>query len=159
MASTDMGMSVRVSRSQDLNTAADLELNAAGSPPAYRITSAGIGPGTMTWRRETVTSPLVAGRVLLSAVKDVQTVTLKVRVRATSYVELEQRINDLLAAFEQRSYSMRISYGGVTKAWTCEPADQAIGDQGVFVEGDLRGFQQVVTLMVPRSPVPIAGGY
>lgn len=152
-----MALSVQVSRDL-LGGLAPLELNTT-TGRSYRIAPGGVGPGAATWRRETVVSPVVDGRLLLGAVLDVQTLTVKVRVRASSYGVLEDRVRAVLHAFYQRSYSLTVTLGGEQRAWLCEPADSAVGQAGQYDEDDYRGLQQVVTFSVPRSPIALAGGY
>lgn len=131
-----------------------LDLTAANG---YEINADGFGPGSKTFRRETATSPYVRGRFLIGAVPDVQTAVLNVWVGGSSATDLASKVSTLLAAFEQRSYTLQAVIDGVTYQWACETADSVIGTGGTFDAFDLGAFQQVVHLSIPRDPLPVAG--
>lgn len=123
----------------------------------YEVNAEGLGPGPRTYRRETVTSPYVRGRFLVDRQLDTHDATLDVWVYGSGASQLATRIATLLTAFDQLTYNLQVVIDGVTYEWKCEPADAAVGNGGVFDFWDLGAFQQVVHLIIPRDPLPVAG--
>lgn len=118
----------------------------------YYIARDGIGPGEQTWRRNTVESTFVSGRVLTHAVRDTANISLAVRVTSDTPANLHTKINAMTQAFSQFSYTMTVLIDGVQYTWNCEPADWAIGDGGNFQDLHLRSNTQYVRLSIPRRP-------
>lgn len=150
-----MSLSVQVSRT--LLSLGALELNHASR--SRRIMPGGVGPGEAKFRRDTVSSPVVPGRILLTAVPDVQTLMVKVRHAGSSHAELAARVAESIAAFTQDYYSLTVTLGGEQNAWLCEPADYSVGEAGQLTEVEYRALVQDVTFEVTRSPIPLAGAY
>lgn len=121
----------------------------------YEIVS--LGPGALSWRRETVRSPYVHGETLVTAVKDLSIAPMTVRVKASSAATLDTRLDALLDAFAQFEYSIGVTIDGVSKIWTCQPADLSVGDGGEFNKYQLMAKMYEVTLSIPRHPVPTSG--
>lgn len=132
----------------------DLPLTRANG---YRIVRDGLGPGARLWRRQTVESPYVHGRILVGQSLDAMVATLHVRVEGSSAAQLETRMGALLAAMEQPAYVLEVVVDGVTYQWQCECADSAVGDAGLFGMFEMAEFQQVLRFTVPRQPVPLDG--
>lgn len=128
-------------------------------PGTFTVLGDAFGPGAQVRRRETVTSPYVKGRTLLSAVDDVQLASLSIEVGSTSGSGLSTNIAVLLAAFSQSTFTMSAIWDDVAVSWTCEAADYAVGPAGVLQDHDLKFFTQVVALTVPRSPVAVSGAF
>lgn len=143
---TDLALAVTIS-----GTAGLALTEAAG----YQVVS--VGPGARSWRKETVTSPFVHGRAVVSQVLDAGSFPLLVRVKALTAATLASRITALLHAVEQVSYDTTVVIDGVTWTWRCETADTSIGEAGSLDPHGLRNLQQLVTCSIPRHPVPIAG--
>lgn len=115
------------------------------------------GPGSRSWRKETVKSAYVHGETLVSAVMDVQVAPLKMRVRGSTHAIADSRLKTVLDAFSQFVYSIGVVIDGVTWIWTCQPADISVGESG-----DINKFQWMakmfeVTASIPRNPVPLSG--
>lgn len=125
----------------------------------YSLIRDGIGPGQMTWRRTTVQSPYLHGRFVVNTVKDTPQVNVNIRVKGTTYAWMAYYTENLLEAFEQRSYQLAITIDGENHTWLCEPADYSVGDAGQFQDLGFRSHQQEVHLVVPRYPIPFAGRY
>jgi hypothetical protein len=124
---------------------------------AYAI-GKGFGPGATSYRRHTVDSPFVAGRFLVGAVPDAGTLVVPVIVRATTPAEQQDRMAAAVAAFTQWAYTVTYEHTGAglasaTYAWTCEPADYAVGAGGAFNDLGLLSYVQIITFTVPRSPL------
>lgn len=148
---SSLTLSVHVSRAE--LALSNLEL----SDPVNGYNVISVGPGSTSWRRETAKSPWVHGEVLINAVKDVGIVPLGVRVFASSAATKETRLGALLAAFSQFEYVMTITINGVAYAWSCQPADWSIGENGSFDKFYEMVHQTEVSLSVPRVPVPSVG--
>lgn len=111
--------------------------------------------GSVVWRRQTVESPDVPGRMLTSVVKDVEQKSLRIEVSAGTMPDLQDAIGTLLDAVFQSHYQLRISFasGDVVYRWHCEPADVNVG----FTYQHVLGLVAPVTLLIPCSPLPVAG--
>lgn len=118
----------------------------------YYIARDGIGPGAVSWRRDTVTSPYVGGDVLVHAVKDVQVIPVNLRVVGTTAEDLHTKIQTLTDAVSQFSYTVTAVIDNVEYEWTCQPADWSVGSSGAWMDMHLRSLTQPVTLSIPRQP-------
>lgn len=123
----------------------------------YELNAEGLGPGARTYRRDTITSPFCRGRWVIDAQLDTMSAPLSVLVMGDTAAQLEARLGTLLAAFDQRTYTLQVVIDGITHQWLCEPADSSLGTDGIFDFWDLAAYQQVVHLIVPRDPLPLAG--
>lgn len=148
----DLSIACSVTRTE--LSEADLSLE---DPGKYSIIRDTLGPGAISWRRQTVTSAYVHGAVLVGAVKDTAVAPLGIRVIGSSDSSLMSRMSTLLAAFEQFTYNLSVTLNGQTWTWKCEPADYSVGDSGVFQDFHLRALQQEVRFSIPRHPIPVAG--
>lgn len=119
---------------------------------AHYVLSTGFGPGGSSSRRQTVESPFLPGRFLVAAVADVATAQVPVIAQADTAADLQDRLETLIAAFWQLSYTITLDFDGVAYAWTCERADYVIGDSGALSGPFLSQHAQLVTFTVPRSP-------
>jgi len=147
----DMTLSVHVSRAE--LALSNLELN----DPANGYDVISVGPGSTSWRRETVKSPWVHGETLINAVKDVGIAPLSIRVMGSSAAQKETRLGALLAAFSQFNYVQTVTINGVGYAWACQPADWSVGDDGEFEKFFEMTHRSQVKLSIPRYPVPSDG--
>lgn len=148
-------LNVKVGR--DLLSMGDLDLE---NYPAYEVVAG--GPGSISWRRQTVDSPYVHGSLLVSAVKDLEYAPLTIRVRGSNDDEVDDRLAVLIQAFSQFAYYLYWDIGsGVTqKKWGCQPADWdyvSTEGQGSFDKHRLMAKMYEVTFNIPRHPQPITG--
>ena len=148
----DLSVSASVTRAE--MSLAPLSIEVANQ---YRIMRSTLGPGAVSWRKQTATSPYVHGAILVGAVKDIGLATLGVRVMAPSDSTLWARVDTLVRAFEQFTYDLSVTIDGSTFTWRCQPADYSVGDSGVFQEFHLMSHQQEVRFTIPRHPTPVAG--
>lgn len=119
----------------------------------YYIQRDGFGPGERTWRRISAESPYVHGSFLTHAVIDQEISTLKIRVAGTTELQMTQRINALIAALTQFSYTLTIDIGETFHyVLSCEPADYTIGDGGSVQDMWLRNRTQILTFDIPHRP-------
>lgn len=128
-------------------------------PGTYTVVGDSFGPGAQVLRRDFVTSKYVKGRTLLNAVEDSQTAVCTIEVGGTSGSDLEANIGILLAAVKQSSYTLAAIWDDVPMTWLCEPADSMVGSQGVLEDVGLKFHTAVVSLFIPRSPVPSVGTF
>lgn len=127
------------------------------SANGYEVNLEGFGPGPRTYKRETISSPFTRGRWLIDAQLDQSLAPLSIWVGGSTASQLSSRLTSLLAVFDQLTYTFQAVIDGVTFQWACEPADVSLGSDGAFDFWDLGAFQQVVHMMIPRDPLPVAG--
>lgn len=120
----------------------------------YEIVGSGLGIGAKSFRRQTVESPYVASRTLVGAVLDVVEGRLAVRVSGATHAELRTRTLTLVAAMEQRAFTLRVLIEGATDNYRCECADSAVGDGGTYDEMLAMNLLQPVTFSFPHDPTP-----
>ena len=134
----------------------DLDLTYANG---YELNADGLGPGTLTERREFVTGPFTRHRWLIDTQRDTSTAPLDVFVFGSTASSFNTRAAALIAAFKQFSYNLQVTIDGVLYEWVCEPADIAPGADGKLDFWDLGAFSQVFHLSIPRDPVPVNGAF
>ena len=116
-----------------------------------------LGEGLRSFRRTTVESEWVPGRILLNAVLDAQTSSMTVRCGADTQDAMRALINSARDAMGALSYILQVSLGGFTEKWLCEPADSAVGDDtGTYDKFSLMAVKQQIAFTIPRSPILVA---
>jgi hypothetical protein len=115
----------------------------------YYIAADSFQAAQMTWRRQTVQGPYVAGRFVTHAVPDTVTETLNVRVLGESQLQLQSNLADLIDAFSQMSYELVWSVEIMAYTWVCEMADYAID----FTNSLLFARNLSARFSIPRNPV------
>lgn len=123
------------------------------SSGAYRIVSEGADFGPVTWRKQEATSIFMHGSIPVYQVKSGTVINLGVRVLGSSQSQLAANIDTLIKAVSQWTYNLSLSLEGTSYTWTCYSADYAVGGSGErfnLLDVDVR-------LVIPRSPIPIAG--
>lgn len=118
----------------------------------YYIARDSWGPGEVTHRKTFVESPYVIGQTMVHSVKDLQTSTLRVRVKGDTQSELYTRLEALCKAFEQFSYTLTIIINGTSYTYACYTADYSIGDGGNLQDLWLRSNTQMVSFDIPHTP-------
>jgi len=112
--------------------------------------------GSVSWRREVVTSPFVHGRFPIHEVKDAAESRLMVYTQGADHAGLKANIEQLLQAFtEQYDYELRIQVEGQDYHWRCERADYQVG----FVTEMLAARFVPVVLSFHRHPIQAAGAF
>jgi hypothetical protein len=135
---------------QCLNTSGTLvlDLNTGGY-------EAVVLPGSdATWRRQVVTSPFVDGNHEVSSVLDGMVMEVQVRVRGSSWVQVEQRRAALHAATQAPRWLLRISQGGVGEVWRADRADSTSPAPTYAVQN----LRRDVYLRIPVQPTPAISG-
>ena len=143
----DLAVLVRV---LDTSGALILSLTEANG---YRLVGGGLTEGVRSHRRQTGESVDVKGRTLISAVLDVQSGQLAVRVVGTTHAELRTRLAAVRSAFEQRAFVLEVTIEGGVESWLCEAADSAIGQGGTYDEVYAMNLMQPITFIFPRQPL------
>jgi hypothetical protein len=133
-----------------------------GSPdfllaPDAGYTIVSVGPGVRSWQANTVESPFMHGRVLVSRRLEQGSVPLVVRVSGVTVSQVATRTAALVAALEQFSFTLEVTVDGVVSQWACEGADSSPGDGGSFDDVLLGNYMQLMTFQIPRHPIPLAG--
>ena len=118
----------------------------------YYIARDSWGPGEVSHRSVYTSSPYVIGQTLVHSVKDLQTSTLRVRVKGDDQAEMMTRLEALCVAFEQFNYTLTIIINGVTYAYDCDTANYSVGDGGNLQDLWLRSNTQMVAFEVPHKP-------
>lgn len=150
---SDLAVAVVVKRTE--LALADLALEDASG--GYQVVD--FGAGAVTWRRQTATSPLVAGEQLVAAVKEQRTLSLAVRTKGPTSVSLNSRMQTMCRAFEQFSYELHITLDSVVFAYSCQPADYVPLDSADTVDKyGLMVKVQTTRFEISVHPSPLLGG-
>ena len=115
----------------------------------YYVGSDSFQSATMTWRRQTVQGPYVAGRYVTHAVPDTVTENLTIRVMGESQLQLQKNLADLIDTFSQISYNIVWSVDLMSYTWHCEMADYSIA----YTNAELFARNVPVKFNVPRLPM------
>lgn len=146
----DLGLSVTLTR--DALALVDLQIN---DHIVYAIGEQLFG-GQQTWNRNQVGSPFLDDQVTTFRTRQKVTETVVIEVFGQgSVVTLQSNLNVLINAFQQDQFNIAIQIGSATWQYNCEAADFSVTYQGYrWIEKQVQ-----VTFQVPRSPVPILGGF
>lgn len=147
---SDVELSVLISR--DSLGLGPLEI---ASSPDFFIGTQFLG-AAVQWDRQQVTSVFLDGAVTVSRHRQMVTEQIAVEVTADNLVAVQARINTLIQAFLQDSFTMTVVAGGSTRQYRCETADY---QDASWTTPRMAGAQGQVVLSVPRQPVALAGGF
>lgn len=118
----------------------------------YRISSE-IAFNVITWRREQVQSPYVAGKITVGRVLDAVDTTVAVEVTAANHATLQARVATLIEAFTQDLFYMTFTLDGTEYKWKCEAADYGMN----WEHTRLHAKSTLVAFQFPRHPNAIGG--
>jgi hypothetical protein len=121
----------------------------------YYLSTQFLGAGVQ-WDRQQVSSIWLDGAVTTSRHRQMVTEQLAVEVVGDDLPAVQDRINELVAAFIQDSYVMTVKAGGTTRSYRCEAADY---QDLSWTTPRLAAAQGQVLLSVPRQPVALTGGF
>lgn len=113
----------------------------------------GVGVGALTWRRSTVEGRYQHGRKLTGAVLDTRTLTVQVRCLGDSWVAVQNRFNDIIAAVSD-PFTATVVVDGRTEHWACEPADITPLAGDVVDKFRAMAHMQEYALTIPVYPLP-----
>jgi hypothetical protein len=116
----------------------------------------GVGVGGRTWRRRTVEGVYMHGRRLLSAVLNTQTLTVLVRVRGGSWVQVGNHTQTLFEAFSQHAFQVTVTVEGRTDTYQCEPADITPLAGDTIGKFHAMANMQEYQVTIPIQPVGVA---
>lgn len=123
---SDINVVATITRANLASPLAELDINDLVN---YEL-SRNVDIGSVTWRKETVTSPFVHGRTPVHEVKDVTESKVGVYVMGDTRATLDGNIETLIEAFtEQYSYELRLQVEGRDYHWRCERADYQVAFQ------------------------------
>jgi hypothetical protein len=108
---------------------------------------------TMTWRRQQVQSPYVAGKFTTHAVPDMVTEQLNIWVLGDNQMHLQRNLADLIDAFSQVYYQITWSVDIQSYTWNCEMADYSIDFTNTLTFSRHLSFKA----NIPRLPAIIMG--
>jgi hypothetical protein len=109
---------------------------------------------SMSWRRETVSSPFAHGRFPIHETKDAAEASLSVYVLGEDHTTLQSNLGELLEAFTgQYEYLLKLQVEGQDYQWRCERSDYQVG----FATETLVARFLPVELSFFRHPIPVAG--
>lgn len=118
-----------------------------------------LGPGAHAWVRQTVTAPNVDDEYEVGKRRGPMSINYVCLIVGASGTELADRIVAAITAVEQSAYTLTAVIDGVTWAWKCRAADTAIGEAGSLDARRLAAGRpsQILTALIPRSPIPVSG--
>lgn len=96
-------------------------------------------------------SPDIHGTEYTSAAKEESSLPLEVKVFAASTAALNTACNALESALSQFEYTATVTEDGVSKVWSCAPADWSTGSVDA---GESAAFLRTYTITIPVFPVP-----
>lgn len=131
------------------NGGAGLQLNNRSA--GYQLASETKATQNITWRKTEVSNPFVEGTYVTSALKENIVETVAVYCYGTTGAVLRQKVQDLIDAFSQITYTITWTLNGAQERWTCMPADLQIGTQKEFQHAKMA----LVTASVPRLPTAV----
>lgn len=116
-------------------------------------------PGTVSWRREMVTSPYVHGAFEAGAVKDIVQASAVINIFAATQAALQTAETNLINAFSQATYTMTLGVDGTNYAWTCLRADYHVRPDALRTFNDAGRKWSKGTFQFPRQPVATSGPF
>lgn len=148
----DLSISAHVTRANLTSPLADLSLN---DDINYTFGKQ-LNVGRVAWRKETVTSPFIHGRVVVGEVMDAAEGSCVVYVHGGTHSALKTNLDTLLNAFtEQYEYVLKLMVEGQYYYWRCERADYEVG----FMTETLKARHVPVMLSFFRRPIPDQGPF
>ena len=140
-----MGLTISVEVSN--GTEANVELDSVAD--GRKVVS--ISPGDRSMVLNEVTSPVMNGSVITSAVTERQTANIVVRCFGTPS-EVLSALDDLEVLFSQLVYTVTVDVSGKSETWVCGPANAVRGQQGTYDGPQLAGGWQDIVFEIPRQP-------
>lgn len=118
-----------------------------------------VGPptlgGIVQWDKKQVSSPAADGEFTVNRRRTNVIETVGVYVAGSTIEAMFTNIRELIAAFVQHRYTLQLNIGGAVNQWDCEAAEYSV----LVDTPHMVAKYGVVTLMIPRKPIPLAGGY
>lgn len=102
------------------------DLNAGRAVNGYELESTTRGQVSITWRKQTASSPYVDGTYTTLAVRENPEETVNVWVYGNDQSDREKKIQTLVNGFGSPSYTLAFTLESMTETWTCQPSDYSI---------------------------------
>lgn len=109
----------------------------------------GVGFSGRTWRRTTVEGKYQHGRALVGAVLDARVLTAQVRCTGATWVAVQNRVQELMAATAPMAYQVTVEIEGHVETVTCESADVVPASGDVIDKHRAMESMQEYTLTMP----------
>jgi hypothetical protein len=149
---SDLDVIASVTRANLADPLGELDLNDG----VRYILGKGVRVGSLTWRRETVSSPFAHGRFPIHETKDAAESSIDIYVLGEDHATLHANLGELLTAFtEQYAYVLKLEVEGESYHWRCERADYQVA----FATETLNSRFVPVALSFFRHPIPVAGAF
>jgi hypothetical protein len=120
----------------------------------YQVANEILG-GTQTWNRQSVRSPYVDGEYTVNAARSRPEERFAVQVFGEDQLTLQENIAMLIDAVSQFRFQLRLEMNEAVYIWQCETADYTLD----FNQSRMMARQALVSLMIPRSPKLVRGGW
>lgn len=114
----------------------------------YVVGAASLEDSSISMRNTTASSSMYDGAWVVHSARDNVAETLEVRVLGPTSSMVEEYAADLVEAFKQLTYRVRVSINDHVETWQCFPADHSRSRGHVYSHN----VMQVVRLSVPRLP-------
>lgn len=113
-----------------------------------------VGASGRTWRRRTVEGRYQHGHVLVGAVLAAESLTIHVRLRGATWVEVQNRYTELVEALSQFTYTVTVDMEGVVRTYTCEPGDIRLVSGDTLSKFHVMASMQEYLLTIPYEVNP-----
>jgi hypothetical protein len=139
-----------ITRVHDLSGSLILDLNASNG---YSRDKDGFSLPGVAWRRTVVTSPVVDGEFESQRTKGAGKANLILRVKGSTWLEVEQRVNALEEAVSE-PFLLVAGLGATLYTFRARPADV----DASFTIADIVNLSRIVSLEIPVQPNPTIEG-
>ena len=106
--------------------------------------------GSVQWEKDIVTSPFYHGDFLINAVKKQTSITPRILVFGSSEADVTGKVNTLIAAFSQFSYSVVYVKNTLEVTFLCQPADYLADYRWLLYEDN--SYVMPVSFVCPSHP-------
>lgn len=122
-----------------------------GQSGTYRVVADTLGDPGLNWRLGYASSPWVDSETLVSAAKSKATFPFECDVYGTSIADLISKIAALRTALSQFSYTVTVTIGGSSVAYSADPG--TLSKKGGTWQDDRLGFlAQRLAISIPVDP-------
>jgi hypothetical protein len=136
--------------------------SALGLPPLEIATSPDYYVGTqflgaaVQWDRQQIGSTWLDGMVTVSRHRQMVTEQIQVEILGPDLGGVQDRMEELIQAFIQDSFTLTVRSGNAVRSYACEAADY---QNASWTTPRMAGAQGQLVLSVPRQPVELTGSF
>ena len=105
---------------------------------------------SIQWEKHVVTSPFYDGDFLVNAVKKQSSITPRILVFGSSEADVSSKVNTLITAFSQFSYTVVYVKDTLEITFQCQPADYLADFRWLLYEENK--YVMPVSLVCPANP-------